>query len=179
MRSKVRLAGVLAIRIPRHIWQWIAPIVLVLTIFFLARACVQVLAPKPPPVYAPIELKALSVTPDPLIIGQAGTLNNGVCLNQKDPLTVQVYMGLQDATANPLLGVKTVDLVGQDTAEMRKRVTLDSGCRSERIATIVPDTIPPGTWRVIVHIVATGPNGEQQNITEQSHPFGVVAAHLP
>lgn len=118
---------------------------------------------------------SLYVTPDPVVIGQPAVLFNGICLDIEGPIQARVYLGLQSVTTNPLFGVKTQDLVGTDL--QRFGIVLNQGCRSERIdVPAAPATLTPGRWVVVLKLTVMGPNGQVQNLTEQSQPFEIIAA---
>lgn len=161
------------IRPPRALWEIVAPVVAIVGLILLVRGCVVLTTQSED--WSPVRVLPLSVSPDPVVLGQPATLLNGVCLDQDAPLAVGVYLGMQDASGNPLLGSQTIDLIGMNTPEGRRRVTLNKGCQSERIYTIASAAqLRPGRWRLVVVIVATGPQGQQQVITEQSDPFDIV-----
>lgn len=176
-------------------WKFVGPALLLLALIAGFRtACtsndagvpvVVVDRPTPIPTPQPFEpvhflvrtdgTPALYVTPDPVVISLPAVLFNGICLDDPGPMQARVYLGLQSVTQNPLLGVKTQDLVGTDL--QRLGIVLNQGCRSERIdVPAAPATLTPGRWVVVLKLTVMGPNGQVQNLTEQSEPFDIVAA---
>lgn len=161
-------------KICRVSWQFALPFAALLAFVLLVRQCVVFVTTDKE--YKPVSLMELSVTPDPVLVGNPVTFHNGVCLHQNDPLTVQVYLGLQDASGFPLLGVRTFDIIGSNTPEGRRRVTLTKGCTRESIDSIAPPNLPAGRWVVILTIVAIGPSGQTQVLTDRSNPFDIITS---
>lgn len=158
-----------ALRVPRNWWEWVAPILLVAAMLGIGEVA---LSQCRTPAYRPLTLMHLDVEPDTLQVGQGAYLVNGVCNHTSAPVQASVYMGLEDASGDPILVGRSVDLVGTPSARVVR--TIPPGCSPGRIAAIVPATIPPGVWRLTVRLTAVGPHGEIQNITEQSRAFEVL-----
>lgn len=166
-------------RLPRGWIEWTPAYVLVfLALFLLIRCAVFVTTDQE---YAPIRMLDLAIEPDPLVLGKAGRLYNGLCLDQDEPLTVQVYLGLQSTRLNPLITAERIDLVGHNVTGQRVPLTLPGrGCYHETLTAIAdPSRLQPGEWQVILTVVVTGPRGEMQFITDTSPPFRIIASNDP
>lgn len=156
--------------------RWLPPIVLLVLLVMGVRACVAALTADEE-VFAPVRLLQLEVEPNVITVGQPARLLNGFCSTSPQPLRAGFYLGLQKPDADPLFPGMTIDLVGKDTPEGRAKGNVEPGCTRQDPLEVraVPATIPPGTWRAVVHIVVTGPSGETQSVTGRSQPFTVLA----
>lgn len=160
------------VRPPRTLVE-AAPIVLfVIASVLFARECFTYVTGSEP--FAPVRALPLSIEPDRAHAGETVTLINGLCIDSGEPITAQVYVGIQEAHGRPLFSTIKFDLVGTDTQEGRKRVVLQRGCVDERLDTALPDYIPPGRWILVAHVVVVGPSGEVQDLTHQSEPFDII-----
>lgn len=173
------------------VWPTIALIAFVL----LVRGCISVATRDQD--FAPIRLSHVMVAPDPVILGQPATLTNGICLNVPGPVTVQVYLGLQEDNGLNVIGSRTIDLIGNlssnglptrslniaraddTTAPANAERTDSSGCIAERIdVPSAPSTLPEGRWIARIVVYVRGDNAKSQFITEQSNPFTIRRAEL-
>lgn len=129
----------------------------------------------PPAAYSPIRILNLEVRPSVVHPGETATLLNGICNDTLFPIGIQIYLGAQKDSADPILIGQTIDLIGKDTPEGRARRTIDPGCTSqEPIVSVVPASFTPGRWKLQAHVIVTGPAGEMQNLLVTSATFWVV-----
>lgn len=154
-------------RVPREWWEWGAPILLVAALLGIGQVALSHCRSN----YSPLRLQQLAVEPGVVEQGKPAVLLNGLCNDSGHPVPATFYLGLEDATGDPLLTTRTVDLVG--TTAQRVGRTIAPGCSPSRIEAVVPTSIPPGTWRLTLRLVAMGPQGQMQVITRQSPPFEV------
>lgn len=169
----------------RH-WEWLlAPFFAVVVVVLLPHDCgdnatrdvtVQtpvVVATRTP--FAPIRVVRLEIEGDSLVIGQHGTLLNGICNDSRIDVATDIYFGLQEVGKDPI-AARHIDLVGTPRNPMRYTVPAGPICqRTEPIEATVDSRLLPGRWQLVLNMTAFGPLGEQQNITATSKPFDVVA----
>lgn len=129
--------------------------------------------------FTPVRLVEFRIEPEILTTDGPGTLHNGVCLDSDGPQLVEVFLGLERVPhGDPIVEGEVLPLVGAgDTPEGRERRTLSPGCVDSEapVAFTVPTTIPPGHYRLYVHLIATSEDGRTQNLIERSNEFEIRA----
>lgn len=174
-------------RIPRPLKVTAAMVVMAVLLFWGSRSCIDaVRTPEQPvevieaptPAFTPVRVyQPLRVEPNPLVVGQAAAMFNGLCNDADYPVKLFVYLGLQELLTDTTLAARTIPLIG--TQGTPQEIGLDaSTCRGEelRVAS-VPDKIPPGTWRLVLDVRVQGQAlTDVQFLYELSPPFDVVGA---
>lgn len=131
-----------------------------------------------PPPYAPLTLTRFDLATTSVEFGAPLSLLNGVCISGNQPLIVEVWLGAQSESTDPLIDSTSITLLGlADTPEGRERRTVLPGCSlQEPFVLDLPVNLSPATWRLQLHLVVRGPNNEMQNVVAVSEPFVVLEA---
>lgn len=137
--------------------------------------------------FCPVRLQQLELQPSVVHVGEEATLLDGICNDSGLPLTIKLYLGA-DPEGLSVIGSRPVALLTKlDETGARVQVTddekgmlsvpLEPGCsRTAPIKGPIPATLSPGMWRLRVHIVTVGPEGQVQDFTVRTPPFEVRAA---
>lgn len=122
---------------------------------------------------------------DAFKVGDLVQLKDGLCNSYKGSLSIEVYLGAESSVGGSF-NTRSIDLLYRDngngiltpaidTPEGRIRRTLEPGCTiTEPLTAPLPTTFTPGVWHLKAHVIATGPNGQIQDIVRVSNTFEVL-----
>ena len=129
--------------------------------------------------FQPVRLINFDINPDEFQASDSVAFLNGVCVAWPRELGVQIWIGAEEVTTDSLVVGETVPFIGtSDTPEGRARRTLQPGC-TEQSTFLVEESeawlpLVGKEWRLVAHIVVTGPGGEVQHVAQTSPPFRVL-----
>lgn len=153
---------------PAGLVEWAGPVLLLAIIIGAAYGLYGACRPD---VYEPLAAaQIMRVEPDPVRVGYPATLYNGICNSHpEDVLADRVTLFLETPDKPPTTRDR-VELIS------RTDVTFEPGCHRETIpVTVVPSSIPVGTWRLVYVVEVSSPTGDgHQTLTERSEPFTVL-----
>lgn len=192
LRYRGKVEGVrVQLRAPRGILEWL-PLAALLALAVVGwRACDPPWAHSE---YAPIRLLPMRLEPSPVVLGEPVTLVNGVCLETYDPVSAQVYLGLQQYSETQTIDLERINLIGVPLTTPQvgdpSVVVFDrphddepgaerwhNGCFAERLTGIAdPGKLHAGTWTVVLQVRALGAHGESQLLTERSGQITILSA---
>lgn len=134
--------------------------------------------------FAPVTVGDISVEPNPVVIGDAAILHNGICSTHPETLQALVYLRLEEASVEGVLNAGRVINLYEgrpDLVDGQRRTDIRPGCTPDQFnIPAVPPNIPLGHWVLKVTITVMPPSGSSpQRIVEESDPFEVRAALSP
>lgn len=178
-------------RAPRGLIEWLPIAALLALAVFAWRSCD---APWGSQEFKPVHLLPMRVEPLPVTLGQPVTLFNGICLDTYDPVSAQVYLGLQQYSETQTIDLDRIDLIGvplttPQTGDPSVSVfdrpkpgepdadRWHDGCFAERLDGLADVTkLRAGTWVVVLQVRALGPHGQSQLLTERSGQVTILSA---
>lgn len=157
----------------RNSWEWLSVVTALVCAAAIAWFALTALPDEDDCGFCPISLNRIAVEPDPVVIGEPALLFDGMCNRSDDPISASVTLFLEAPGPALAPAAAPVQLVDRD-------VVIDPNTCYPREDPIeieaVPPTVPLGTWRAAIRIMARSESGEFQILTRTSEYFDVVAA---